>query len=202
MHETTILLIEVGALLFALGMLGRLGRRIGLSPIPLYLLAGLALLLIIARLAVLALLLTGLAALCQLLQLRAQILRRKDSLADSAKEEQPAFSLHMADAGTDEFDRDFALSLMSSEQNALYEVDQALTRIRNGTYGVCEITGEAIEAERLAAIPWARFSAAAQRELELSGSVRRTQLAQRGSLTQSEASDRYDSDDETPAAGS
>ncbi|WP_067494113.1 cation:proton antiporter [Actinoplanes sp. TFC3] len=42
MHSTTILLIEVGALLFALGMLGRLGRRIGLSPIPLYLLAGLA----------------------------------------------------------------------------------------------------------------------------------------------------------------
>ncbi|HET9516826.1 MAG TPA: cation:proton antiporter [Actinoplanes sp.] len=42
MHDTTILLIEVGALLFALGMLGRLGRRIGLSPIPLYLLAGLA----------------------------------------------------------------------------------------------------------------------------------------------------------------
>ena len=42
MHGTTILLIEVGALLFALGMLGRLGRRIGLSPIPLYLLAGLA----------------------------------------------------------------------------------------------------------------------------------------------------------------
>src|SRR3954465_3727382 len=41
-HETPILLIEVGALLFALGMLGRLGRRVGLSPIPLYLLAGLA----------------------------------------------------------------------------------------------------------------------------------------------------------------
>ncbi|GAB3819179.1 cation:proton antiporter [Micromonospora zhanjiangensis] len=42
MHETTILLIEVGALLLGLGMLGRLSRRIGLSPIPLYLLAGLA----------------------------------------------------------------------------------------------------------------------------------------------------------------
>jgi DnaK suppressor protein len=138
-----------------------------------------------------------------LLEMRTQILRRKDSLADSAKEEQPAFSLHMADAGTDEFDRDFALSLMSSEQNALYEVDLALTRIRNGTYGVCEITGEEIEAERLAAIPWARFSAAAQRELELSGSVRRTQLAQRGSLTQSEGSESGDdSDEETPAAGS
>ena len=42
MHDTTVLLIEVGALLFGLGMLGRLGRRVGLSPIPLYLLAGLA----------------------------------------------------------------------------------------------------------------------------------------------------------------
>lgn len=42
MHDTTVLLIEIGALLFALGMLGRLGRRVGLSPIPLYLLAGLA----------------------------------------------------------------------------------------------------------------------------------------------------------------
>jgi CPA2 family monovalent cation:H+ antiporter-2 len=41
-HDTTVLLIEVGALLFALGMLGRIGRRVGLSPIPLYLLAGLA----------------------------------------------------------------------------------------------------------------------------------------------------------------
>jgi CPA2 family monovalent cation:H+ antiporter-2 len=41
-HETTLLLTEVGALLFALGMLGRIGRRFGLSPIPLYLLAGLA----------------------------------------------------------------------------------------------------------------------------------------------------------------
>jgi K+:H+ antiporter subunit KhtU len=41
-HSTTVLLIEVGALLFALGMIGRLGRRVGLSPIPLYLLAGLA----------------------------------------------------------------------------------------------------------------------------------------------------------------
>ena len=42
MHETTLLLIEVGALLLLLGLLGRLSRRVGLSPIPLYLLAGLA----------------------------------------------------------------------------------------------------------------------------------------------------------------
>jgi DnaK suppressor protein len=134
---------------------------------------------------------------------RTQILQHKDTHADLAKEEQSAFSLHMADAGTDEFDRDFALSLMSSEQDALFEIEHALTRIRNGTYGVCEITGEQIEAERLLAVPWARFSANAQRELEASGSVRRTQFAQRGSLTASEPAAADDDSDEgdVPASG-
>lgn len=136
-----------------------------------------------------------------LLEMRTQLMRRKDSLADDAREEQPAFSLHMADAGTDEFDRDFALSLMSSEQNALYEVEQALSRIRNGTYGVCELTGEEIEPERLAAVPWARYSLKAQRELELSGAVHRTQFARRGSLTQPEAPESDEGDEEaSPAA--
>ena len=137
-----------------------------------------------------------------LLDMRVQILRRKEHLADSAKEEQPAFSLHMADAGTDEFDRDFALSLMSSEQNTLFEIEQALARIRNGTYGVCEITGEQIEAERLAAVPWARFSAKAQLELEASGAVHRTQFGRRGSLTSSEPSASEDDSDEAEAPAS
>lgn len=136
----------------------------------------------------------------RLLDMRTQILRRKGNLADTAREEQPAFSLHMADAGTDEFDRDFALSLMSSDQEALYELEQAINRIRNGTYGICELTGEAIEPDRLAAIPWARFSMAAQKELEQSGSVRRTQLAKRGSLTSSESSEE-EPEEEAPAAG-
>jgi DnaK suppressor protein len=135
----------------------------------------------------------------RLLEMRAQIASRKEHLADTAREEQQAFSLHMADAGTDEFDRDFALSLMSSDQEALYELDQALNRIRSGTYGICELTGEAIEPERLAALPWARFSLKAQRELELSGSVRRTQLAKRGSLTSSESSEE-EPEEEAPVA--
>lgn len=135
-----------------------------------------------------------------LLDMRTQILQRKGNLAETAKEEQPAFSLHMADAGTDEFDRDFALSLMSSEQNALYEVDQALNRIRSGTYGICEITGEPIEPERLAAIPWARFSAQSQRELEQNGVVRRPHLARRGSLAESEPSSEEEGEEETPAS--
>lgn len=111
---------------------------------------------------------------------RAQIGDRKGGLTEIAREEQQAFSLHMADAGTDEFDRDFALSIMSSDQNAMYEIDAALERIRRGTYGLCEISGEPIEAERLAAIPWTRYSAAAQLELEESGDAARTRLGERG----------------------
>src|SRR6185369_17172679 len=134
-----------------------------------------------------------------LMDLRAQLGQRKGGLNEIAREEQPAFSLHMADAGTDEFDRDFALSLMSSDQEALYELDQAISRIRNGTYGVCELTGATIEPDRLAALPWARFSMDAQKELELTGAVHRTQFGKRGSLTVSETSEE-ESEEETPAA--
>jgi RNA polymerase-binding transcription factor DksA len=107
----------------------------------------------------------------------------------------------MADAGTDEFDRDFALSMISSDQNALYEIEAALNRIRSGTYGICELTGKAIEPERLAAIPWTRFSTEAQRELEASGSVARTRLAERGSWTEPSATEgESDAEGEAEAA--
>src|SRR5438270_2216215 len=77
----------------------------------------------------------------RLTELRNYLLARRGDLARDAAEETPTFSMHMADAGTDTFDRDFALSMMSSEQDALYEIDQALNRIRDGTYGTCELTG-------------------------------------------------------------
>lgn len=135
-----------------------------------------------------------------LIELRAQLGQRKGGLNEIAKEEQQAFSLHMADAGTDEFDRDFALSLISSDQNALYEIEEALSRIRNGTYGICEITREPIEAERLLAIPWTRFSAVAQRELEDSGEVGRTRLAARGSWAEPSTNDEESGESEAEAA--
>lgn len=71
-----------------------------------------------------------------------------------------------ADAGTDAFDRDFALSLVSSEQDALNEVEEAILRIKDGSYGVCEVTGEDISKERLAAVPFARYSLEGQAEFE------------------------------------
>jgi RNA polymerase-binding transcription factor DksA len=76
------------------------------------------------------------------------------------------YGQHMADAGTDNFDRDFALSLVSSEQEALYEIDEAIKRIKAGKYGICELTGRPIAKERLLAVPFARYSVESQAEVE------------------------------------
>jgi RNA polymerase-binding transcription factor DksA len=102
----------------------------------------------------------------RLTELRDRLTRERERLSDTAREEAPQYSLHMADAATDSYDQDWALGMLSSEQNSLYEVEQALARICSGTYGVCELTGKKISAARLEAIPWTRFSAEAERELE------------------------------------
>jgi DnaK suppressor protein len=117
-----------------------------------------------------------------LIRLRNDLLNGRNALVKDASEEQPAFSLHMADAGTDSFDRDLALSRLSSEQDAVYEIDEALMRIRQGTYGICEMTGKRIERARLEAIPWTRFSAAAEKELEKDGAIHRARLGPRAAL--------------------
>ena len=75
---------------------------------------------------------------------------------------------HSADHGTDNFDREFALSLASTEQDVLYEVDEALMRIYEGGYGVCEMTGVQIERARLEVIPYTRYSVQAQTKMEQS----------------------------------
>lgn len=75
---------------------------------------------------------------------------------------------HSADHGTDNFDREFALSLASAEQDVMYEVDEALMRIEEGTYGICELTGVLIEPARLEVIPYTRYSVQAQAKMEQS----------------------------------
>lgn len=96
-------------------------------------------------------------------------LHANETLKRSSKDDSgdlSGYGQHIADAGTDTFDRDFALSLVSSEQDLLYEIDEAIQRIFEGTYGVCEITGEPINRERLMAVPFTRFSLEGQREYE------------------------------------
>ncbi len=119
----------------------------------------------------------------RLTELRDDLLSRQVDLTIDAMEEQPTFSTHMADAGTDTYDRDFALGMLSNEQDAVYQIEQAMDRIRQGTYGVCELTGKKIEPERLEAIPWTRFSAAAERQLEKEGVRKHAALGARDEVT-------------------
>jgi len=108
-----------------------------------------------------------------------RLLHLRDSLLDSmsgvAKDtlraraegsEASAFGMHQADAGSDAYDRDFALSLLSQEQDALYEIEEALKRIDGGTYGVCEMSGEKIAQARLEALPFARYTVECQAQYE------------------------------------
>ena len=91
----------------------------------------------------------------------------KDSLRSRAEgSEASAFGMHQADAGSDAYDRDFALSLVSNEQEALAEIEAAIKRIRDGTYGICESTQKPIAKERLLAVPFTRYSAEAKKQVE------------------------------------
>lgn len=74
--------------------------------------------------------------------------------------------IHMADLGTDNYEQEFALNLMDSERRLLHEIDDALRRIEEGTYGVCEGTGKPILKARLKAQPWAKYSVEYARKLE------------------------------------
>lgn len=108
----------------------------------------------------------------KLLQLRDEVLDSmngvaRDTLRSRAEgSEASAFGMHQADAGSDAYDRDFALSLISQEQDALYEIDEALKRIELGTYGVCEMSGKPIPQARLEALPFARLSVECQSQVE------------------------------------
>lgn len=76
------------------------------------------------------------------------------------------YPTHMADAGAEDFDREFALSLISSEQEGLYEIEEALKRLENNTFGICEMCEKPIKKARLQAVPFARFCIQCQTQVE------------------------------------
>jgi len=117
-----------------------------------------------------------------LLDLRERLVNQMSGLAKDSAEEMAGYSLHMADSGTDNFDRDFALSLLSSDQDAVYEIEEALKRIERDTYGVCELTSKSIPRARLDAIPWTRFTVEAQAQLEREGALRQKRLGALGTI--------------------
>jgi len=91
---------------------------------------------------------------------------RSEACGDTSK-----MPLHLADVGTDQYEREFTLGLMKTERQTLEEIDEALARIRAGTYGICLGTHKAIAKARLTVKPWARYSISYSRLLE-SRSVR------------------------------
>ena len=101
----------------------------------------------------------------RLLRLRDTLLKEIDQLTAEACEKNPTYSMHPADAATDSFDRDLVLGLATFEQDGVYEIDAALKRLEDGTYGVCELTGQQIPWNRLEAIPWTRFTLEAERRV-------------------------------------
>jgi DnaK suppressor protein len=103
------------------------------------------------------------------------IRERKERLSEVAQPIEP-HSMSLADSATDEFDHEIALSRLSVDQDALYEVEAAMKRILDGTYGICEQTGRPIPAARLKVLPWTRFRKEVANRLERTGVISRTRL--------------------------
>ncbi len=100
-----------------------------------------------------------------LLEKRREILRNVNEFEDEALKKSrldasgdlSSMPIHMADIGTDNYEQEFALGLMDSERKLLREIDEALDRIEQQTYGICEGTGKPIPKARLEAQPWAKY---------------------------------------------
>ena len=82
----------------------------------------------------------------------------------------------LADAASQEAQRSLSLVAATATHDMILEVLQAIKRIERGTYGICELTGEPIAAERLNSIPWARYSMHGQQQIEQGGLGRRAAL--------------------------
>lgn len=93
----------------------------------------------------------------------------EDTLKKSQKEASgdiSGYTYHMADVATDNYDREFSLGLVSNERKFLYELDDALKRIDDGTFGVCQGCQSPIAKNRLKAVPYARLCVKCQQKLE------------------------------------
>ena len=107
--------------------------------------------------------------------------KRRELLGDVGSMESEAFKggsnlsnmpIHMADVGTDNFEQEFTLGLIESERQILREIQEALVRIEDGAFGICQGTNKPIPRVRLEAVPWAKYTIEYSRLLE-SGKISR-----------------------------
>jgi len=106
----------------------------------------------------------------RLVQMRQQILTMVQAANHEAlsTEERSGYSQHMADEGTDECERTVSLEVSGCEYKVLRQIERALQKITENTYGVCDVSGEAIPLARLEAIPYATMTVQAQEKFEKS----------------------------------
>jgi RNA polymerase-binding transcription factor DksA len=102
----------------------------------------------------------------RMLEMRDELLARRGDLGATSPMQEGTFAVNPADRGTDEYDTGAAFGQYSSDQEVLFEIDEALRRMDNGTYGICEATGKRILEERLEAVPWTRFARDAEESVE------------------------------------
>ena len=116
-----------------------------------------------------------------LIYFKGLILKRKDEVVDQIKHisedtlkksqkdaagDISGYTYHMADIATDTYDREFSLGLASNERKVIYEIDDAIKKVEDGTYGICEGCKKLISKTRLKALPYARLCLKCQQSLE------------------------------------
>ena len=104
----------------------------------------------------------------QLEELRVQLNKSLEGTESEVKKPDTAtgYTQHQADQGTDDFDRTISLGLTSNEYTILKQIDRALEKIDDNTYGICDISGEPIPKARLDAMPYATMTVQSQEQLE------------------------------------
>ena len=104
----------------------------------------------------------------RLIEMRSQITKLLDGAKKevTSPDESKGYSQHSADEGTDDFVKSVNLELTSKEYEVLRQIDRALEKIEEGTYGICDISEEEIPLKRLEAIPYASMTVAAQGKME------------------------------------
>ena len=109
----------------------------------------------------------------RLLQERAKVAGEIRSIVEETKKspreasgDLSGYTIHMADMAADTYERELSMNLVSSEQEVLYQIDDALKRIDEGTYGICQQCNKPITLTRLKAVPYASMCIACQRQQE------------------------------------
>jgi RNA polymerase-binding protein DksA len=93
----------------------------------------------------------------------------REALRTSGGSNLSTLPIHMADMGTDNYEQEFTLGLVETERKLLREINNALAKIQNGNFGICEGTGKPISKARLEVAPWARYSIEYAKQLERGG---------------------------------